>query len=363
MGLLDAILKVRGRPAPGPPPPLEVAGKKILLVYLFPALGDAVLLAPVARALIDAGAKPPIGLLLRESAARAWKHVDLPIRVHVLPESLVARPEPVDDEAVAEVLKLTLALRKRGYVIAADLTARDEVDARLWLERAEAPIRLGFLVEGEPRAETLTWGAPDERIEGLEHWTRYLAAPLAPLRLGRLPAEVPFKVSPSAAARAEALFGAPPRLVLVPGSRSADKRAPEPVFRAAGRLALERGGSVVVVGGPGEEALVGRVAEAISKPSTEVKTYAKKALGPLVALVTSADAVVTNDTGPMHLAFLSGRRTIALFSTMSAACWGPMREDPRFSTLTVPRGLPEAEMAPFVERVVLDRLSLHLDAL
>ena len=60
MGLLDAIRRV-GRAAPAPTPRLELERRKVLLVYFFPALGDAVLLAPVVRALLQAGARPPRG--------------------------------------------------------------------------------------------------------------------------------------------------------------------------------------------------------------------------------------------------------------------------------------------------------------
>ena len=153
-----------------PPPTIELADRRVLLVYLFPALGDAVLLAPAVQALLDAGAKAPVGLVLRESAARIWKHIDLPVRVHVLPDPIAQRPEPDDDEARGEVVKLSVALHRRGYAIAADLTARDEVDARLWVERSEAPIRLGYAIgEGD---DALTWAAPDERVEALANAAR-----------------------------------------------------------------------------------------------------------------------------------------------------------------------------------------------
>lgn len=354
MGLIDAIRRARGA-APQPPPALDVKGRRVLLVYLFPALGDAVLLAPVVQALLDAGAQPPVGLLLRESASRVWKHVDLRARVHVLPDVLVARPEPETEDAEAEVLKLGVALRKKGYAVAADLTARGDVDARLWVERSEAPLRLGFAT-GEDDAQ-LTWACPDERVEALEHWTRYVAAPLAPFGLGALPAEVPFSFSDAAGAKAEQLWGpGRPRVLLVPGARTEDKRFPPEAFVAAGTLARSRGASVVAAGGPGEAELVKSVARDVWGAA-----YAAKGLGPLVALATTADVVVTNDTGPMHLAFLSGRRTVAIFTTMSAPCWGPMRADPRYVALTAPSGT-DASTRPVVERLVLSHLARHLDA-
>lgn len=357
MGLMDAIRRVGAAPRRAAVPQVDVAGEKVLLVYLFPGLGDAVLLAPVVAALLEAGAKAPIGLLLREPAARAWKNLDLPVRIHVLPEALAARPEPDDDEAVAERLRLAVPLEKKGYGIAVDLTARADLDAKLWLARSKAAVRLGYQGEGGP--PELTWAAPDERSQGLEHWTRYLSAPLTPCRLGPLPAEIGFKVSEAAETKAASLWGPGPRVLLVPGSRSEAKRFDPTLFASAGRLALGREGSVALLGAPNERKLLAQLKLELGG---EGEIYAAKGLGPAFALVRSADVVVTNDTGPMHLAYLSGRRTVAIFTKMSASCWGPMRVDPRFSTLTVPPGT-EAAVRPVVERLVLERLAQHLDAL
>lgn len=357
MGLLDAIRRV-GRVAPAATPRLEVEGRRVLLVYFFPALGDAVLLAPVVSALVEAGARPPVGLLLRAGAARMWRHVDLPVRLHVLPDELAALPEPEDDAGTAAVLKLQVALRKASYDIAVDLTFREDVDARRWLDRAEPSARLGYRSSSGRTDDGLFWGAVDERNLGLDHWTHYLAAPLAPLDLGPLPTEIPFRVSPAATDKAEGLWGASPRVLLVPGSRSPEKRFAPTTFVAAGRFAVSRGGSVVVVGGPEERGLVGQVA---SEVGTGAQPYTGRSLGPLVHLARTADAVVTNDTGPMHLAFLSGTATVAIFTTMGAPCWGPMDPaDPRFVALTVPPGAADT-VAPVVERLVLERLRHHLD--
>ena len=356
MSLMDAIRRARRGSTPNPVPTIDLENRRILLVYIFPALGDAVLLAPIVKALLERGAKPPIGLLLRASAARIWKHVDLPVRIHVIDERLAQIPEPKDEEAQAEILKLKLKLEKPGYHIAADLSARNEVDARLWMNRSGAPIQLGFLLGGESEAPTLTWATRDERFQALEHWTQYLAAPLRPLGLDRLPATIPFKYPENAQQRATNLWGPSPRVLVVPGSRSPEKRLPTKTFIAAGRLATQMMGSVVVTGAPNEAELVKEVVLNIG-PGAE--RYTGKALGPLLALVESADAVVTNDTGPMHLAYLTDRPTVAIFTSMSPLCWGPMRTNPRFVTLTLPEGSSDAATS-VMTRVVLDRLDTLL---
>lgn len=348
MGLLDAL---RFRRAP-PPPPIEVEGQKVLLVYLFSGLGDGLLLAPIVDALLRAGAKAPVGLLVRELPGRALKLLDLPVRIHTLPEVLVARPEPSDPESHGEAIKLGLALRKRGYQIGVDLTARADVDARLWLERAEIPVRLGYGYPGEPG---LDHAARDERHEGLEHWTRYLLAPLAPLGLPELQDEVGLELNEAPTEKAEQLWGGEEaRVLLLPGSSRPDNRFDPEAFVATGRHALAQGARVVVAGGPGELKLVRGMAAAL-----DVMPYAAKGLAPLFALVGGADVVITNDTGPMHLAYLTHRRVIALYNQLGPACWGPLRPSDRFSTLKVPNMPPEG-VRPIVERWMIDQLERHL---
>ena len=97
----------------------------------------------------------------------------------------------------------------------------------------------------------------------------------------------------------------------------------------------EAKGSVVISGAPSEAKLVKGLAQAIGG---EAQVYTKKDLATLLALIRGADAVVTNDTGPMHLAFLAKTPTVAIFTWMSPLCWGPPVTDPRFVVLRIPDG-------------------------
>src|SRR5690242_6214006 len=84
MGRLGDVIR-RSRAARGPNDAsslhLDPAGKKVLLVYLFTGLGDAVLLAPVVAALRARGAK--VGVLVRPLGARALGLLDPKLRRHV----------------------------------------------------------------------------------------------------------------------------------------------------------------------------------------------------------------------------------------------------------------------------------------
>lgn len=348
--LIDSIRRVkrtfRSIDTDGDPgPDLELQGKKVLVVYLFEAVGDAVLLGPVLKALLNGGAKGPIGVLARANAARTLRLLDLPLKIHLLPDSLHLPPVLADSpaskkawkapEVQADVQKLSAELLKKKYDVAVDLTHRTQVDSRRWLTACEAPVRLGWVNNGAPPTDGgLTWGAEDVRLMVDRHWSRCMMVPLRGLGLRQPDYDLVFKVSDKARAKAEALFGDGPRVLLIPGSRDEKKRIDVGCYERVGQWVLsEAEGTVVAVGAPAEAKLIRGLVKRVGDGAT---AYTQKDLGTLLALVQAADVVLTNDTGPMHFAFLAKTPTVAIFSKMSPMCWGPPQTDPRFVVLRTP---------------------------
>lgn len=355
-GLIDSIRRVKQTFRPlntedQTGPSVELEGQKILVVYLFEAVGDAVLLGPVLKALLNGGAKGPIGVLVRANAARTLRLLNLPLKLHVLPD-ILHMPAPSDPESKKawqdlevrnEVAELTDALVAKKYTIAVDLTHRTSVDSRRWLEACGAETRLGWVDRGTSHADAgLTWGTEDVRVMADRHWSKYMTLPLRCLGLRQPDYELEFTISDAAKAKAKALFGRGPKLLLVPGARDPNKRwDPESFERVGQWMCQEAEGSVVVVGAPAEAKLIRSLVKSIGDGAV---AYTQKDLGTLVALVQAADVVVTNDTGPMHFAFLCKTPTVAIFTWMSPLCWGPPVTDPRFIVLRTPDdAAPDAE--------------------
>lgn len=252
MGLLETIRRVKAssaNPAVAPTP-VAIAGQKVLLIYLFPALGDAVLVAPVAKSLLDAGAQK-VGLVVRASAAKILKLVDLPLQLHILPDNLALPPAkgPKSPWKKAEVKKeAALFLQKlTTYSIRVELTHRADIDGRPWLAGASA--RLGWLGPDETLAEAgLTHGVLDERWQAERHWTRYLVQPLGVAGIHKPSYPIAWKLSAANLAKATKTQ---PRVILVPGARSPEKRWPAAHFLEVGKWAqAEAKSQVVVVGAP-----------------------------------------------------------------------------------------------------------------
>ncbi len=113
-----------------------------------------------------------------------------------------------------------------------------------------------------------------------------------------------------------------PLLALCPGAEYGEaKRWPAASFAEVARKHLARGGAVWLFGGPGDQAIAQAVADAA--PGGLV-VAGRTDLAQAVALLSLADAVVTNDSGLMHVAAALGRRVVAIYGSSSPAMTPPL---------------------------------------
>ncbi len=103
-----------------------------------------------------------------------------------------------------------------------------------------------------------------------------------------------------------------PVVALFPGANGESRRWPTSRFaELAARLAA-RDREVLVLGGPGEEVLTGEVAGSGAVKGSCTDLGGRTDLRQLAAVLSKCDVLVTNDTGPMHLAAALGRPLVAL---------------------------------------------------
>jgi lipopolysaccharide heptosyltransferase II len=112
-------------------------------------------------------------------------------------------------------------------------------------------------------------------------------------------------------------------VVLVPGARWLNKRWPAEYFaQCASRLASQRPElNFVILGSAGDRDL----AEVISKACPEhcLDLTGQTSLPEMVEWVRLSRLVITNDTGPMHVAAALGKPLVALFGPTDPARTGP----------------------------------------
>src|SRR4051794_16431056 len=105
-------------------------------------------------------------------------------------------------------------------------------------------------------------------------------------------------------------------VVIHPGAKSVARRWPAERFAAVAHCLVSAGETVVVTGGPGEEALAARVAA-----DAGAQVQLGLSLDELFEVVAAARLVVCGDTGVGHIAAAFGAPSVHLFGPIPPAQW------------------------------------------
>jgi lipopolysaccharide heptosyltransferase I len=147
-------------------------------------------------------------------------------------------------------------------------------------------------------------------------------------------------------------------LAVAPGTRWESKRWPEDSFaRVLDAIAQERPQTAIwLLGSEDEKALAEEVRTAC-RVATPANLAGKTNLGALCEMLRASDALLTNDSGPMHLAAALGVPTIAIFGPTSAALTGPYGQEHRVFTASCSSGPCFRRRCPLGERECLESIS------
>jgi ADP-heptose:LPS heptosyltransferase len=105
-----------------------------------------------------------------------------------------------------------------------------------------------------------------------------------------------------------------PLVALHPGAGDERRRWPPEKFAAVGDTLARVGVRVVVVGIEEDRALISRVVEVMNREALNL--CGRLSLGSLAGLLSRCTLVVSNDSGPLHLAAAVGTATVGIY-------WGP----------------------------------------
>lgn len=107
-----------------------------------------------------------------------------------------------------------------------------------------------------------------------------------------------------------------------PGATTADKRWSTAAFAAtAGRLSRELGHRVLVLGGPGDLPLADELRLHLRRPP--IVLTGRTSLGETAAALERCRILLTNDTGPMHMADALSVPLVAVFGPTNPIKFGP----------------------------------------
>lgn len=296
--------------------------KRILIVKLS-ALGDVVQSLPVAMAIKDHWPDAKLDWLVESPSVGLVQGHPAVNHVLISPRYLVGKGKNGYIQVVSSFLR---RLRRHRYDYVLDLQGLLKSAIFVSLVRAEA--KVGFRGGKEPlAASALNHRLPpyDPDRPALE---RYLDT-LEPLHVPR-PEKIKFGLTPKEAdlARVRELIGhaQAPLVVLHPVAKWDSKLWPEEHWAELAKGLSQKGLRLILTGSAADRQVTTRIAAMADLGSMLVDLAGDTNLNQLAALMTLADAVVTTDTGAMHLAGAVGAKVTALFGPTAPWRTGPYGE-------------------------------------
>jgi lipopolysaccharide heptosyltransferase II len=290
--------------------------RRILAVRL-DAMGDLLMTTPALRALKSSAPDAHITLLASPAGATVARLVpDIDdVIVYEAPwvKATAARASSGADLAMVERLR---AGRFDAAVIFT-VYSQNPLPAALLCWLADIPLRLGHCHENPYRLLT-DWVHDPEPASGVRHEVRrqldLVATVGAQTRDERLSLDVP----------SAALAGMHDRLrrrgvepagawvLMHPGASAASRRYPTESFAAVTRALLTRGIPVVTTVGPDEHDLLTDITWRLT--GEQVTIVADLGLEDLAALTALAGVLVSNNSGPVHIAAAVGTPVVDLYA-------------------------------------------------
>lgn len=295
-------------------------------------VGDAVMTVPALRALRRVLPDAHITL-----ATRAWAG-DLFAEADFLDAVLPYSPHP---NAFRNVAQQARAWREQKFDLA--LLLPNSFESALVASAARVPLRVGYA--GDGRKLLLNRAIPRPSWKSERHEVYYYLNLVAELEKSlrghsvEAEREPDYRLTVSPRRRQQAtemlqsvaeafptphsLLPASPLIAFCPGSaNSRAKRWPAANYAALGDMLAEKAGARIMLIGAADER---DVAEQVAAPMRRapLNLTGRTKLAESVALLSLADALVTNDTGPAHIAAALGVPTLTIFGPTDPATTRP----------------------------------------
>jgi heptosyltransferase-2 len=276
-------------------------------------VGDAVLAIPAIKALREQLPDAKITLLVRPWVAGLF--TSAPFVDEVWSES-----KPT---GLGGWIRISRAIRARRFDLA--LLFPNSFESALMMFLAGVPRRFGYATDGRRWMLTQSMTPRNDTRHQVEYYLDL--AKMVSANAGRPSIEIQATEMERSEARtllqAEGVATGTPFLVLNPGAAygSAKRWHDDRFAAAADTLAHELGLQVVLIGSQAERPIAERIAAQIK--STTAVLSGKTSLETLIGVLAESSLMLTNDSGPMHIAAALGVPTVAVFGSTDERVTGP----------------------------------------
>lgn len=323
--------------------------RRILLVRL-DSLGDVILTTPAIHAVKESQPAAHLTLLASSVGAQAGRlNPDL--------DGVVVYDSPMSDawlelpQTPERELGLVETLRRGEYDGAIIFTSyhQSPLPAAMLCYLAGIPLRLGATDDGAGSLLTTRHHWPPGLYHEVERALNLVGVVGYRTRDAELVLRVPPAVRRAVQRRLAAGGVEPGRLLVVvhPGCSMPARTYDWQRFAAVADLLIERlGAQVVLTGSAHEVPLVERIRGRMAHPA--LSWAGQSSIGELAALIEAADLVITNNTGPAHIAAAVKTPVVDLFAwTNPPEQWRPWRVPQRLLNRPVPCRLCYQRICPY----------------
>jgi ADP-heptose:LPS heptosyltransferase len=310
-------------------PGVLVAPRKIAVLHA-KALGDFIVILPALQAIKETYPRAELVLL-----AKPW-----------VKNFLEARPSPVDRVICVPVLAgIHDAVETKGRIAHAG-TDSGSADIDLFCqsmhaEKFDAVIHM----QGDGRSVNpfinrlgarLTAGMRSPIAEAIDRFIPYvhyqnevlrnleIAALIGACTAGLEPRIEVTEADERETAPVRKIVDGGPYIVVHAGADDFRRIWPWTRFAEVVRSMMDAGYRVVLTGTPKEAGLVDKIKQASGRSAI---TCTSLGLGGLAALLQKSVLVISNDTGPLHLARAVGAATVGIFWAPNVLNWGPLHRN------------------------------------
>ena len=301
---------------------LAPAPKRIVILRL-DRIGDVVLSTPVLLALRQAYPLSVIAIMVRPPCEEL-------LQGHPAVDQVIVYEKEGAHRGIWATVQFARRLRRLEFDTALVLHPSNRSHWIPWL--AGIPVRIGY---DRKCGWLLTHRVPHRKQEGRQHEAAYSLALLNVFGLTPPAPQLLIPVRNAAAARIDALLsphhvGSDARLVAIhPSASCISKRwMPERFAQVADRLATEQQARIVLVAGEADAVYAQRVAHAMRQPAVDLA--GRLSLGELAALLARCRLLISNDSGPVHIAAAVRTPVVDIFGRnqrgLSPLRWGPLGE-------------------------------------
>jgi lipopolysaccharide heptosyltransferase II len=285
-------------------------------------VGDGVMSLPALKALQERFPSAEIVMVVKPSVADLYLH-------HPAVNRLIVYDAAGEHRDPGGFGKLVEQIRSERFDMA--VLFQNAFHAAWMAWRSRIPVRIGYGLEGRGVLLTDSVPVPPPALYG--HQSNYylqllfragLIERVTPVE--RIPLEIENSEKAWATRQLKSLgLGGPRFLIgLTPGAAfgSAKRWLLDRYANLADRLIGALNADVLIFGSPSEKPLAEEIAHGMSH--TPVIMTGETTLRQLISLLVQCRLVITNDSGPMHLAAALGLPVVAIFGSTDETATGPV---------------------------------------